>query len=133
MRKLLRVPLVKPTAPVAVTGVQTYTTPFVPIESFDSYGVQIAFTGSPVANVSLEFSFDPVPYNQKQAPYDPALQPTVFDTVPSTTIATASVTNGVITYDVIHSSASWVRVKWVNASGSGSITSIQSTYKGAQV
>lgn len=133
MRKLLRVPLVVPTAPVAVTGVETYTTPFIPIESFDSFGMQIAFTGSPVATVTLEFSFDPVPYNPGQAPYDTPLQPVVFDTIPGTSVATASVSNGVISYDVLHSSASWVRVKWVNASGTGSITSIQSTYKGAQV
>src|ERR1700677_1497348 len=98
MRKLLRLPLVHPTSPVTVTGTENFSTPFVPMESYTSYGVQIAFTGSPVANVSLEFSFDPVPYNQGQAPFDPPLQPTVFDTVPNTTIATSAVTNGVITY-----------------------------------
>lgn len=133
MRKILNYEFVSPQAPVDIADVQLYTTEFIPVDSFNSYGFQLAFTGSPVGTVTVEFSFDDVPFDYKQVGASPPFQPTVFDTVPNTTIDTSTVSTGVITLDVLETNATWIRLKWDNTSGSGTITSLRAVLKGKQI
>lgn len=95
------------------------------MDAFDSYMIQIAWTGTPVANVSLLISADHI---------DDIIagqQPVVSDIVASSTISTSG--KSVITYEVVKTSANWVAVQWANSSGSGTISSINLVAKGAMV
>lgn len=113
-----------------VAGTNVYTTQFNPIDSFLSYMIQIAYTGLPVAVVTLEFSADPVPPLGFSLP-NSLPQPTVFDVVPGTAQSTTG--TQVISYDVVHTDANWVRLKWTNASSTGVVTSINLVAKGSMI
>jgi len=132
MRKLLqRTMLDTFSAPSGVvTGVAVYTTQFQPIDSFESCMIQLAWTGSPTATVSLEISADAVPplgYSSGSS----LPQPVVFDTLSGSAQSTTG--TNVITYEVLHTDAQWIRVKWTNASGAGVVTSIRLVAKGSMV
>lgn len=112
----------------AVSGTTTYTTIFTPIHSFNSYMIQIAYTGTPTATVTLEVSADTTGNSWYDSTSGTMPQPVVFDTVANSSKSTASV--NVLTYDTTASAGNWVRLKWVNASGTGTITSINFVAKG---
>lgn len=113
----------------AVSGTNTYTSVFQPIDSFEKYMIQIAWTGTPTANITLLVSADPVPSLQT---IDLATYvPTVTDTVLNSTQATAGI--NVVTYEITATSGNWVALKWVNASGTGTITSVNFVGKGSLV
>lgn len=114
----------------AVSSTTVYTTPFIPIDSLESYGFQIAYSGSPVATVSLEISMDPVPQNNASPGVTPP-QPTNYDTAAGSSVSTSGI--NIITYDNIRTNANWVRLKWTNASSTGTVTSIQLSAKGSDV
>jgi len=114
----------------AVSGTSVYTSQFQPIESFTSYMIQLAWTGSPDATVTLEFSADPVPPLGYSVPQS-LPQPLIYDVVPNTTQSTVGI--NVISYDVVHTCANWVRVKWTNISGSGVVISMRAAVKGSQI
>jgi len=119
----------------AVTGSNTYLSNWQPIDSFEHYMVQIVFTGTPTATVALVVSADPVP-GHLTPPSENA--PVNYDFVSNSQLSTASVSIGpsgnyIVTYDVLTSSGNWIAVRWANASGSGTITSINFVGKGSQV
>lgn len=113
-----------------VAGTNVYYTQFTPIDSFTSYMMQIAWEGEPEATVELEFSADPVPPLGYSVP-NSLPQPIFFDTVPGTTQTT--VDTNIISYDVVRTSANWVRLKWTNLSGAGVVVSIQLVAKGSMI
>lgn len=119
----------------AVSGTTTYRSNWQPIDSFEHYMVQIVWTGTPVATVSLVVSADPILNRNK--PVETQV-PTNFDYVSGSQVSTGSVVVGpsgsyIVTYDVLTSSGNWIAVNWVNASGSGILTSINFVGKGSQV
>ncbi len=114
-----------------VAGTDVYYTQFTPIDSFTSYMMQIAWEGDPVATVELEFSADPVPANMGYSVPNSLPQPVLFDTVPGTTQTT--VDTNIISYDVLKTSANWIRLKWTNESGAGVVVSIQLVAKGSMI
>lgn len=132
MRKLLSKSLLENFSATAgaVSGSNVYTTEFIPINSFESYGIQIAWTDTPVAIVSIEMSLDPVPplgYSSGNS----MPQPVVFDTAASSSASTVG--TSIITYDNIRTNANWIRLKWTNSSDTGTVTSIQLVAKGSMV
>lgn len=132
MRKLLTKPLIGSFSATAgaVSGTNVYTTQFQPIDSFESYGIQIVWTGTPVATVTIEISMDPVPQLGYSAG-NSLPQPVNFDTASSSSVNTSGST--IITYDNIRTNATWIRLKWTNTSGSGTVTSINLVAKGSDV
>lgn len=127
MRKYLQRNLIA--APIAVSSTTTYTSQWQVMDSFQSYGIQVVWTGTPTASVSLEVSMDPIPSLETFATAS-AEAPTNSDTVAGSTVAASGI--NIITYDNIETSANWVRVKWINASGTGTITSVNLVAKGSQ-
>lgn len=119
----------------AVSSTTTYSTIFQPVDSFNSYMIQIVWSGSPTATVYLDISADPVPSLAYDAVLDSFPQPTNFDRTLLTGVSTSGVS--IITFDISGSDngsgANWVRLSWVNASGTGTITSINFVGKGAMV
>ncbi len=116
----------------AVSGATVYKSLWQPIDSFEQYMIQLTFTGSPTANISLLISADPVTHNF--VPIDNN-QPVNYDYASGSTLAASSVSVGpsgslIVTYEVTTSSANWVAVEWNNASGSGVVTSINFVGKG---
>ncbi len=130
-RNLQRTMLDTFTAPAGVVaGTNVYTTQFQPIDTHISGMIQLAWTGTPVATVTLEISADPVPalgYSSgNKLP-----QPIVFDTLSGSSQSTSG--TNVLTYEILHTDANWIRVKWTNVSGSGVVTSINLVAKGVSV
>lgn len=128
MRKLLTTSILGTLG--AVSSTTTYTTNFIPVDSFNGYMIQIVWTGSPVATISLLESADLVPSAWYDAVLDTVPQPTHSDTVVGSAKSTTGI--NILTYNVNPTNATWVALKWVNASSSGTITSIQLVAKGVQ-
>lgn len=117
------------TAPVAVTGTNTYATAWQRVDSFDKYMIQVIWSGTPTATVSIKVSADPVP--GIGAGEAAATAPTNYDFVASSSLTTTG--KNIITYEVTVTSANWIGVQWVNSSGTGTITAVNFVGKGAQV
>lgn len=112
----------------AVSSTTTYISPYQRIDMFEKYMIQIAWTGTPTASVTLLVSADPVP----STAVDPnTYAPTVTDTVANSSTSTAGIS--VITFEITATSGNFVALKWVNASGTGTITSINFVGKGSLV
>ena len=115
----------------AVSSTTTYTTAAVPMDAFNGYMIQIVWSGTPTATITLEVSADPIPDLNYGFSGTAALpQPTNYDTVASSSASTTGIL--IKTYDVTATAGNWVRLKWVNASGTGTITSINFAGKGSQ-
>lgn len=117
----------------AVSSTTTYTSAWQTMDYFQTYGIQIAWTGTPVATVSLLVSMDPVPplgtfTGVAGGPSTP--QPVNIDVVTGSAISTSGIP--IITYDNLQTAANWIAVQWVNASGTGTINSINLVAKGSQ-
>ncbi len=119
----------------AVSGSTIYRSTWQPIDSFDHYMVQVVWTGTPTAQVSLLVSADPVSSGyvaqDVAAPKNYDIQQS--STVNTTTVPLSPSGQYIITYDVTVTSGNWAAVQWVNGSGSGTITAINFVGKGAQV
>lgn len=120
----------------AVVGPSLHKSLWQPIDSFESYIVQVVFTGSPVGNMSLLVSADPVDLGNGEN--IPTIAPVNYDKVSNSQIAMASVTTGpsgsfIVTYEVVKSSGNWIAVYFELGSGSGVITSINFVGKGSMV
>lgn len=114
----------------AVSGTTVYTSAWQPIDSFQSYMIQIVWTGTPTATVVLLVSADPVPALETFRPITVAA-PTNYDVAANSSTTTAGKT--ILTYDCIATAANWVGVQWTNASGTGTIQSVNLVAKGSQV
>lgn len=114
----------------AVSGTTTYTTPWQFMDMFERCMIQIVWTGTPVANVSVLISADPIASIETYEPLASAA-PTNFDIASGTTTATAGKT--ILTYEITGTSANWISLQWVNASGTGTIQSINFVGKGSLV
>ena len=118
-----------------VEDANVYISPWQKIDSFNSYSIQVTFTGTPVANVSLVVSDDPIGNRN----VDWKIQsPTNYDYVSGSTIDSSTVPLGpsgkyIITYEILKTSGTWVALYWNNSSGDGVITSINFVGKGSQV
>lgn len=119
----------------SVSGAAIYQSLWQPIDDLNHYMIQVVWSGTPVADVSLVISADPIEFG-----YVPlaTLAPTNYDFKSGTTIATSGVVlspsgSYMITYEVTTSDENWVSVYWSNASSSGTITSINFSGKGSQV
>lgn len=121
----------------SASSTTTYTSLWQPINSFEKYMIQVVWTGTPTANVSLVVSADPIPSLETFATAA-AVAPTNYDTVSGSVTAATSVTispsgSYIITYEVVASSANWVAVRWVNASSTATISAINFVGKGSLV
>ncbi len=119
-----------------ISGSATFLSLWQPLDAFEKYMIQVVYTGSPVASVSLVVSADKVLPLWDYAS-TAAAAPINYDTVSSSVISTASVSlspsgSYIITYEVVASAASWVAVRIVNASGSGVVSAINFVGKGSQ-
>lgn len=117
----------------AVSSTTTYTSAWQTMDYFQTYGIQVVWTGTPTATVSILVSMDPVPplgtyTGVAGGPSTP--QPVNYDTATGSAITTVG--SNIITYDNVQTAANWVAVQWVNASGTGTITSINLVAKGSQ-
>lgn len=110
----------------AVSSTTTYTTPWQTMDAFERCMIQIVWTGTPTANVSVLVSADPI--NNLES-YTTAPAPVNFDIATGTTIATTGKT--IITYEVTGTGANWIALQWVNASGTGTITAVNFVGKGS--
>ena len=123
MRRYLQQTLMQGTA---VSGTGVYVSDAIPIASFNVYAFQVIFTGSPTATVSVE---------QSCAPYTPDyLSPGVPHPQPTswTTVNTSSAAPANYLFQVSSSAVNWVRFKWTNTSGTGTITAVYFVAKGYQ-
>jgi hypothetical protein len=112
----------------AVSGTNVYTTEFIPIASLETYAFQVVYTGTPTATVTIEQSFDLWQPNYLSPGVTPA-QPTSFVTVVGSSAAPSA---GNYLFEVTSkSNANWVRLKWTNASGTGTITRVNFVAKGS--
>lgn len=114
----------------AVSSTTTYRSLYQPIDSFEKYMIQIVWTGTPTATVTLQVSADPILPLESYSTLD-AAAPVNVDTVSSSSSSTVGV--NILTYEVLGSSGNWIGVKWVNASGTGTITAINFVGKGSLV
>lgn len=114
----------------AVSGTTTYTSLWQPIDSFEKYMIQIAWTGTPVADVSLLVSADPIPSLESFGSIA-VIAPVVTDEVKDSETSTTGI--NVLTYENMATSGNWVALRWVNASGTGTITSVNFVGKGSLV
>lgn len=114
----------------AVSGTNTYTTPWQFMDSFERCMIQVVWTGTPTANVSVLISADPIKKIETYQPLESAA-PTNFDVATGTTTTTTGKT--ILTYEVTGTSANWIALQWVNASGTGTITAINFVGKGSLV
>ena len=114
----------------AVSSTTTYKSEWQVIDSFERYMVQIVWTGSPVATVSLLVSADPIPSLETFASAA-VIAPVNSDSVSSSSTSTSG--KNIITYDVTATAGNWIALQWVNASGSGVIKSINFVGKGSLV
>jgi hypothetical protein len=119
----------------AVSGTTTYKSLWQPIPSFNSFLIQVIFTGTPVANISLVQSADQFePGYVDIASYAPVN----YDYISGSTVAASSVVlspsgSYIVTYEVVACDANSIAVQWVNASSTGTITAINFVAKGKQV
>jgi hypothetical protein len=111
--------------PVAVSSTKTFYSTPICLNGCDSLCVQAVWTGTPVGTLTLECSNDP-----KTAPYWEAQMRSATDGVANTW--TAPTTGGTFPASPAGGASSvieqfsglacmWVRVKYVNASGSGTL------------
>lgn len=115
---------------IAVSGTNTYTSLWQTVDSFNTYGIQINWSGTPAAVVNILTSMDPIPDLFTFEPMSSAA-PQHYDVSTGSSISTSGI--NVITYDNVSTAANWIAVQWVNSSGTGTITSINLVAKGAQV
>ena len=113
----------------AVTGANAYTSLWTPIDSFQSYMIQIVWTGTPTASITLLTSADPIPPLETYSSLA-AAAPVIYDVVANSSKSTSGI--NIVTYDNIQTAANWVALQWTNASGSGTITSVRLVGKGSQ-
>lgn len=109
-------------ASTAITGTNTYTTSWIPVESFNDVGFQAIFTSTATGTLTIEVSYDapksvegmentPVNFNATSFYRNYAV------------VASVSITAGLtVSCELPSMTASWVRVKYVNATNSGTIT-----------
>jgi|SRR6516164_4857089 hypothetical protein len=114
----------------AVTGTNTYITPWQFMDSFERCMIQIVWTGTPVANVSVLISADPINSPESYASIA-AAAPVNFDIAANTTTSTSGKT--ILTYEITGTAANWIALQWANTSGTGTITSINFVGKGSLV
>lgn len=93
--------------PDAAMGVGTIYSPVIDLRGYRGFTVQAVWTGTPTGSISIECSAD------DQAPND-------WDTVADTTVAIAGAAGRQV-YNLREQNYSFARVKYVGASGSGSI------------
>ena len=113
----------------AVSGTNVYTTEFIPIASLETYAFQVVYTGTPTATVTIEQSFDLWQPNYKSPGVTP-VQPTNFVTVTGSSAAPSA--GNYLFETTTRSNANWVRLKWTNASGTGTITQVNFVAKGSE-
>lgn len=128
MRKVIQRNLAP--APISVSSTNVYTSLWQPMDSFQSYMIQVVWSGTPSATLAVLVSSDPIPQLETFEPLSSAA-PHNYD-VSSGSTANAAGRN-IVTYDCIQTAANWVAVQWTNVSGTGTITSINFVAKGSQI
>ncbi len=136
MKKYLQRSLLQ--APIAVSGANTYKSLWQPIDMFNQYMIQVVWTGTPSAILSVIVSADPVPSLETYNPLTSAA-PRYYDNITNSITQVSAIPlsasgDYIVTYEIYTSSANWAAVQWVNAGGStATITAINFIGKGALV
>lgn len=97
-----------------MTGTSTITSLVTEIRGFDNIAYEIDFTGTPTGTFSVEVSNS----------YDPITNPNqVFIPLVLSPVPVASGTAGFIGIDINQSGFQWIKLVYVNISGSGVLNS----------
>jgi DMSO/TMAO reductase YedYZ molybdopterin-dependent catalytic subunit len=114
----------------AVSSTNTYVSSWQFVDSFERCMIQVVWTGTPVANVSVLISADPIPSIENYSSAA-AAAPVNYDIATSTTTSTSGKT--ILTYEITGTAANWIALQWVNVSGTGTIQSVNFVGKGSLV
>ena len=116
---------------VAVSSTTVYTSTWFPMDTFVAVGAQIVFSGTNTGTLIAEFSYDVVPALESQA----TIAPTNFNTASisvnsaiAASIAINAATATTYSFEVGSGnggamSANWIRIKYTNATLTGTIVS----------
>lgn len=109
----------------AVSSTTAYTSSWFPMDTFSSVGAQIVFTGTMTGTLIAEFSYDVVP--SLEAITAPTNSNTASIQVNSATAASIAISGAAtVSFEVGVAgarSANWIRIKYTNATNSGTIVS----------
>lgn len=101
----------------AVSSTTTYTSAASNILNLDNIGIQCNFTSTPTGTLTIEVSLD---HAETATGEITVAGNWITVSNSSTSISSGSPTN--VYYDLNQLSAPWVRLKYINASGSGTLT-----------
>lgn len=114
----------------AISGTTVYTTAWVNVSSLKDVMIQLAWTGTPAGNITLEYSADPAyPVSVTSNRTDLGGAPQIYMTRASSTVALGGAA-GSTSYEIPNIACTFIRVKITMSSSSGTVTQCSISGKG---